>query len=597
MKAVILAAGLGKRLGGVGRDLPKCMLEINGETLIGRLLRQISTYRIDEICIVVGHCADILKKHIMQLPLKLPPITFIHNDKYAYANNIYSLYVAREYLNDAIFLFEADLILEDSILWRLFTSTKENFALVAKYQTWMDGSVMQLRGEIVQSLILGEAFNFKDKDSYYKTINVYRFSQEFLQNIYFPLLESYVKADKIVCYYETALAELICKGYVLEAEVLEQWQKWYEIDNISDLRVARTLFAENQTKYQLLQNAYGGYWRFGLKDYYYLVNPYFPSENLLQEMQFMSDKLLTSYPSSLEINKELVANIVGVDSEFLVVGNGAGELIAILMKNLSGNLGVICPTFLEYENRYNGVVKHFLTNGFVYKSQEIITFLEKEKIKILTLITPDNPSGFLPNKYDILEILDYANANGIYVVLDISFMDFAPMPYDFLDSLFLLKYHNLIIIKSLGKSYGVAGLRLGILATSNKEMLNKISKEIPIWNINSFGEYFLQSMQKYKKDYKKACENLKIARQNMKNHLKAFKQFKIYDSSSNYFLIEVLDSTSLESLILYCLECEFFLKDCSKKLGSSGKFMRLAILKDEQNMQLISVFKDFFKKE
>ncbi|MDD6055342.1 MAG: phosphocholine cytidylyltransferase family protein [Helicobacteraceae bacterium] len=225
MKAVILAAGLGKRLGGVGRDLPKCMLEINGETLIGRLLRQISTYRIDEICIVVGHCADILKKHIMQLPLKLPPITFIHNDKYAYANNIYSLYVAREYLNDAIFLFEADLILEDSILWRLFTSTKENFALVAKYQTWMDGSVMQLRGEIVQSLILGEAFNFKDKDSYYKTINVYRFSQEFLQNIYFPLLESYVKADKIVCYYETALAELICKGYVLEAEVLEQWQK------------------------------------------------------------------------------------------------------------------------------------------------------------------------------------------------------------------------------------------------------------------------------------------------------------------------------------------------------------------------------------
>jgi len=598
MQAIILAAGMGRRLGELTNENTKCMVNICGKTLIERMLAQISEHNFKQIIIVIGYFGDKLKNYIGD-NYKDIPVKYVENPDYKTTNNIYSLYLAKDYLiNDDTILFESDLIFENSILSDLINNPYPNLTTAAKYENWMDGTVVTIDEENnILSFIPKKDFIFSNTDNYYKTVNIYKFSSSFSENHYLPFLEAYSRTLGKNEYYEDVLRVIAFLNHsTLKAHVINPLQKWYEIDDIQDIDIAETLFSNKENMLSNYQKRYGGYWRFPkLLDFCYLVNPYFPTRKMKDELKSYFDILLSEYPSSLNVNCLLASKFFGINHKYLAVGNGAVELIKELMSELPGKTGIIFPSFEEYYARKHpdNFVTYYVSNeSYKYNADELTAYFSDKNISSLLLINPDNPSGnFIPIN-DVLEIAVWAKNKNITFILDESFVDFVDYSVSntLLQNEILNKFPNLIVIKSISKSFGVPGLRLGILASNNNYLINKIKNKLSIWNINSFAEYFMQIFNKYEKDYNTACKNIISIREKLLHNLSDIYYLRAIPSFSNYFLCEVYPPFSAKKLSFILLdEFNILIKDCSSKLGFNNReFVRIAIRSENDNNKLIN---------
>ena len=563
MQAIILAAGMGKRLKELTNDVTKCMIKVNGVTLIERMLSQLDKRNLSRIVIVVGYKADKLIPFIQTLDIKTP-ITYIENEIYDKTNNIYSLYLARDCLTEEdTLLLESDLIFEDKALDKLLFDQYPNLALVAKYESWMDGTVVTVdSANQIVDFIDKRHFKFSDIKNYFKTVNIYKFSKEFSKEYYVPLLTSYSQVLGKNEYYEQILriiillnqAEILDRA-VIKAEILED-EAWYEIDDVADLDIAESIFAPStKDKLSKFQGRYGGYWRYPkLLDFCYLVNPYYPPQQLMDEIKANFEHLIADYPSGLDVNCLLAAKYFGIKKNHIVVGNGASELIKALMELSPGNIGIVVPTFEEYANRKipsEVITFQPVDSDFRYGASELIEFFDDKEISSLLLINPDNPSGNYVTKNDVLRLASWASQKDIRLIVDESFIDFAETGFEdtVLKDEILSAYPKLVVVKSISKSFGVAGLRLGVLASSDEELLESIKSEISIWNINSFAEFYLQIWEKYQKDYAAGIEKFKASRKAYVSELNTISAIRVLPSESNYVMCEIIDkrftSTSL----------------------------------------------------
>ena len=188
--------------------------------------------------------------------------------------------------------------------------------------------------------------------------------------------------------------------------------------------------------------------------------------------------------------------------------------------------------------------------------------------------------------------MDRAKEKNKQVIFDESFIDFAVNNYTLIDDEILNKYPNLIVIKSISKSYGVPGLRLGVLASSNKDYLKTINNNLPVWNINSFAEYFLQIINMYKKDYIYGCEQIKEERARFYNELIKIEGLNVYPSEANYFMMQ-LNNGSANELAEQLLEKDkVLIKVLNGKNGFDDKeYVRIAIKSREGNDYLLESIK------
>jgi len=375
MQALILAAGMGKRLKELTKDSAKCMVKVNGRTLIERMLSQLDRLKLTRIIIVTGYKSKGLISYIGALDIKTP-ITFVNNKIYSKTNNIHSLYMAQDYLvKDDTLLLESDLILEDGVIGKLVNNTYPNIALVAKYENWMDGTVVTIDGQNnITNFVEKKEFDYGSIGQYYKTVNIYKFSKEFSQLYYVPFLKAYIDSQGSNEYYEQVLKVLgVIKKAPIKAEVLED-EAWYEIDDAQDLDIAESIFSEE--RFARIQKRYGGYWRYPkLIDFCYLVNPFYPPRKMIDEIKTSIGRLICSYPSGIEVNSLVAAKNFGIKKEHICPGNGAAELINSLMKTINGDVGIIYPTFEEYPNRLNrnAIVPYYPKNrNFSYNSAELM---------------------------------------------------------------------------------------------------------------------------------------------------------------------------------------------------------------------------------
>ena len=598
MQAIILAAGMGKRLGDLTKDNTKCMVKVNGVPLIDRLLTQLSRFSLVKVIIVIGYEGKKLRDYIGQ-EYKGLAIEYIENSIYNTTNNIYSLSLAKQQLQeDDTLLIESDLIFEDSLFDMILNSPDPNVALVDKYETWMDGTMVHLDEENnIVNFVPKKTFKYSDVSSYYKTVNVYKFSKEFSRSKYVRFLEAYSIAWGNNEYYEQVLRVItLLDNTDLKALPLTG-EKWYEIDDVQDLDIAETLFADSSGKLSLYQKRFGGYWRFpGLLDFCYLVNPYFPSRKMREEMKANFDTLLTEYPSGMGVNSLLASKYFGVKKEYICVGNGAAELIKSLMSYLDGNLGVIYPTFEEYPNRRESrtIISYIPDNtDFSYTVEDIQLYFEHKDISSLLLVNPDNPSGNFISKTDLLELAFWAKRRNIHLIVDESFVDFAMdgLNSSLLYNELLESYPNLIVMKSISKSYGVPGLRLGVLATSDIELISWMKTNVAIWNINSFAEFYMQIFGKYESDYKMACEKFVAERSRFFKSLQRISFLRVIPSQANYFLCEVTNKyTSSELTRILLCENDILIKDCSTKKAFNGRsYVRIAVRGKEENDKLVGI--------
>ena len=602
MQAIILAAGMGRRLGELTKENTKCMVPVNGVRLIDRLLTQLSQLQLNRVIIVVGYQGQKLIDYIGHRYDGRLNIVYAENPIYDKTNNIYSLSMVKDQLQeDDTLLIESDLIFSDRLFSMILENPYPNLALVAKYESWMDGTMVRLdEDQYIVNFISKEAFDYADVDSYFKTVNIYKFSREFLQQQYVPFLDAYTKAVGNNEYYENVLRIIsLLNSHNMKALPIGN-ERWYEIDDKQDLDIAEALFADDQDVLRKYYGRYGGFWRFPqMLDFCYLVNPYFPSKRMKDELRSNFDTLLTEYPSGMKVNTLIASKSFGVSESYIVPGNGAAELIKVLMSEVKGKTGFVRPTFEEYPNRYdkNSQVTFVPQNeDYRYTADDLMSFFGDKDIKTLMLINPDNPSGNFIPKADVLRLAQWCESKEIQLVVDESFVDFSK---DFannslLSDAVLESCPHMAVMKSISKSYGVPGLRLGILASANQELIASIKKEVSIWNLNSFAEFFMQIYNKHEKDYQKACEKFVAERDSFESQLRTVPFLRVMPSQANYFLCEVLPPYTAKEIVIYMLRQHNILtRDCSQKPGldPQKQYMRIAVRNHEDNTRLVEALR------
>ena len=607
MQAIILAAGMGRRLGDLTKENTKCMVPVNGVRLIDRLLGQLSGLSLKRVIIVVGYKGQELKDYIGHRYDDQLKIAYAENPIYDKTNNIYSLSLVKQQLQeDDTLLIESDLIFSDSLFQMIIADPYPNLALVAKYESWMDGTMVRLDADNnIVNFVPKKAFKYEDIDSYYKTVNIYKFSRDFSQQKYVPFLEAYCHALGNNEYYEQVLRVITLLDHAELKALPIGNEKWYEIDDIQDLDIAETIFAEGDEMLHRFNYRYGGHWRFPkMLDYCYLVNPYFPTKRMKDELRSSFDTLLTEYPSGMFVNSLLAGKYFGIRQDYVVVGNGAAELIKSLMERLlagssTSKVGVIYPTFEEYPHRLKqeGIVAFQPDNrDLKYTEDDLIAFYTGKGISSLLLINPDNPSGNFISMAGLQKLLAWSKTQQIQLIVDESFVDFSD---DFehntlLRNETLADNPQLVVMKSISKSYGVPGLRLGILASSDVALIKWIKKDISIWNINSFAEFYMQIFGKYESDYLAACRKFIAERRRFEVLLREIPYMRVLPTQANYFCIELTGKYSSAELTKLLLErYNIMVKDCDSKNGLKGRnFIRISVRSQQDNDQLIVALKE-----
>lgn len=337
-------------------------------------------------------------------------------------------------------------------------------------------------------------------------------------------------------------------------------------------------------------------------DFCYLVNPYYPPQRLMDELKANMEILLTQYPSGMRVVSLLAAKNYGVDQESIVVGNGAAELIKSIIEESVGKIGFIRPSFEEYYNRYDkdiSVVFRPNTDDFSYSTDDLIEFFGDKNISSLVLVNPDNPSGNYIPKDDVLKIAQWCEDCHIQLIYDESFIDFAEEKHaSIISDGNFEKFPNLLVIKSISKSYGVPGLRLRICVSANHEKIANLKNSVSIWNINSFAEFYLQIAEKYDKSYAEGLDRIKEARKKYVEGLKCIEQIRVFPSEANYIMIEILKPYRASELCNRMLkEYSILVKDLSNKFDYTGRqFIRIAVKTEDENAKLVSALRDCFSK-
>ncbi len=592
MQALILAAGMGSRLGKYTQNSTKCMVRVAGKTLLERIFDSIRLAGIRKVVIVDGYCAEKLEKHAIEAAGDDMEVTFIYNQNYNTTNNIHSLFLASEQMmEDDTILFESDLIFDISIIKDMVQDKRSNTVAVARFEEWMDGTVTTVsQDDDVTSFIDKSHFKWDNCNEYYKTVNIYKISKEFFKNWYYPFLEAYIKTCGKNSYYEMVL-KIITNINNTNLKAFDiTGRKWYEIDTPQDLQIAETMFNE-ENRLEEYQKRFGGYWRFkNVTDYCYLVNPWFPTVTMQNEMRHNCNVLLTQYPSGQKIINTAMACLLGCGEEYVITGNGAAELINVIGSRMTGKVFLTMPAFHEYIRCFKSC-EHILfdsaAHNYKYTAADIIS-ASKEADTVI-VINPDNPSGnFIPEK-DMKELIEICGARGQKVIIDESFADFADpsLKYTLIADEILRKYPHLRVIKSISKSYGVPGCRLGALCSADTQYLAEVSELLPVWNINSFGEYFLQIFEKYRKNYEEACLLIAQERERFRKALEDTGLFEVYPSQANYIMCRLKEGSSRE-LADKLLEKNILIKDLSSKKAFDGKdFIRLAVRTTEENTRLV----------
>lgn len=595
MQALILAAGMGNRLRPLSKETPKALVEVNGVPILFNALDSLHNNGIKKTHIVLGYMGEVIKNRVGD-NWKGMEINYIVNKEYQETNNIYSLWMARDILDDDTILMECDIYFEDALINRLLTQNLENRVVIDYFKAGMDGTVVEIndKGEIKKLITSDDQdinFDYRDK---YKTVNIYLFTKDFLQRYFLPNLDLYIKTQSKNKYYELLLSVFISmRNPVLYATIIND-VKWLEIDDFSDLKKAEILFADPLSRLKKAESAHGGYWRYDFIDFSYLYNLYFPPVALLNEVRLNLNKLLTHYPScQKELSKNL-ANWLGIESEYLIVSNGVSEIIRIMNTHLIRKLAIPLPTFNEYESGLNSEQLFYFDSAASNFELDLNLYADailKENCNSALLINPNNPTGKSYKVSDI-EIFLGRLKDLELVIIDESFLGFISEDGQSLEKEFK-KYNNLLIVHSLGKELGILGVRLGYTVSVNIKINELFRKYLPIWNVNSIAEYILEVLPKYRKEYKESLLKIRDDRKYLFERLKEIKQLKPLSSEANFIFV-ILDDTYNSNDIKNKLfkDYNILIKDCSNKTGlQDERYIRIAVRTKQEADLLIDCLK------
>lgn len=593
-KAVILAAGVGDRLRPFTQEFPKCMVPVNGVPIIVNALTHLSDVGVTEAVIVVGHHKEKLYE-LFGDSFKTLKITYIESEDFASTNNIYSLWLARDHLDEDVFLLEADVFFERPLLEKMLSHESGSLAAVSQHQPWMSGAVVSLSksGNIQAMMDAREQGPDFDYTKVFKTVNIYLFEKEFLQRYFLPHLEAYIASGDVNEYYEVILTAMAHRVDRQLGAVQCDDLRWYEIDDENDRLAAEYLFSTQERRYELIAGEHGGYWRFDFVDHAYLYNLYFPPAPVFVHFKNHIQDLVLNYPVAQTPLAQLVGGLIDQPAERIVVSNGASELIKIISNQVAGRLIIPVPTFNEYEEAVpEGKLIRFALEAPSFQV-DVDAFAEEAArgdASIAIVVTPNNPTSLSVSKEDLCRLAAKLGEQGCILVVDESFIDFCAEPERLTLSDELDTYPNLVILKSMSKAYGIGGLRLGYLVTSNLEFVKAVRADVPIWNINGFAESFLRLAPRYRREFAKSCIKVREDRDDLYERLSFIPGITTYKPEANFVFccLSKAGPSGPDVARALFVDHNILIKHCAgKTLSDSDRFLRIASRTVAENMTLV----------
>ena len=619
MQSIILAAGRGNRLQPITNKIPKSLVEVNGISFLENDLNALSKYKnIKEAIIVVGYKKELIIKKFGN-NYKNIKLKYIENKNWEVTNNIYSLWLASKHINNDFLLLEGDIFFEHDILDFIFKNREKNISYLSKYQYNMSGTVVEIdekgkkmmSGAIVEmdsqvnniirlipSNQQGKNFDFSNK---YKTVNIYYFTYDFFKKYFEPSLNIYIKTHGEDNFYELILGILIylntpnISGHIIDRK------KWYEVDTEDDLEMANYLFSKDDERIDRLSNLYGGYWKYSFIDFCFLFNLYFPPEHFYSKLANDLPLLINNYPSAQHKICSYLSRWYSEDGfvkSNILVGNGASEFIKILNRHFIKKITVPVPSFNEYEDLEKSQLNYFKLrekDNFILNTDDYIDSVKKSSSNFALIINPNNPTSTLTRREDLLKILKKLNhLNGI--IVDESFIDFTGNREKFSIQPFVNKFPNLVVIRSLSKEFGIPGLRLGYLLTSNNRIKEQIKKYLPIWNINSLAERFVELFPRYQREYNKSIKQIIKDNDNFRNELTHVDMIKVIDGKANFLFCKILnnDINSKKLRNILFSKYNMLIKDCSNKTSLNDSYIRISVRKPDDNSKMVEALKEVF---
>ncbi|WP_169332321.1 aminotransferase class I/II-fold pyridoxal phosphate-dependent enzyme [Nocardia brevicatena] len=573
-KAVILAAGLGRRLGG---DTPKPLTVIDGTPIVHRALRQLAAVGVRETVLVVGHRADDIMASVGDR-FDGMRVSYIVSETFADTNNAFSLWLARHHLDEDTYVLDGDVVFDAEILVRLATAPDAVISAVSEWRNGMNGTVVTVDGMQRVARFLLPPHSSDIPDTARKTINVHLLRAKYLRAEFVPQLEQLIESGGHNEFYERVLATTTARGMFPVRAVDCTDLPWYEIDDIGDVIAAECLLGDDESRLSALESLHGGYWRFDVADHCLMINPYFPTSRLLDELTGDLAASLINYPMGRIPLQRLLAAAVGLPEDRLVIANGASELITALGRVLD-NVVLVVPGFNEYESALASkrcTRFELQSPDFEFDVHRCVDVAVENAATAVVVTSPNNPTSRAVPREDLLLLCKQLADRRIRLLVDESFVDFCPEESSVADE--LGTHLNLTVIKSMSKAYGVGGLRLGYLATADEELREQIRLHMPVWNINGIAETFLRRLPGFAADYRAAVDRVRADRDEFYRELCAVPGVTVLRPDANFILLRLPDPWRARDVARRLLtRFRILVKDCSgKSMPDADRYLRIS---------------------
>ncbi|MGI9658202.1 MAG: aminotransferase class I/II-fold pyridoxal phosphate-dependent enzyme, partial [Gaiellaceae bacterium] len=494
-----------------------------------------------------------------------------------------------------LLLLEADVVFDAAVVGALL-EVPGSSAAVAPFRRPLSGTVVHRNaGDYVTSFTLGadQGPGF-DADNALKTVNIYLLREALLRELVVPRLCRTVEAGHVERYYETVLQECVAEGSLRDLAAVDvSTHRWYEVDDPRDLDAAQFKFMEREAQYEPIQRLHGSYWRYGFVDHSYLYNMHFPPAEMMDVFRDDLHEIVTNYPVGQQELARLVADWNGAEPGQLAVANGGAELIKILGNQFMQRMTIPTPSFNEYEE----VIAAEGLNRFpldpVTFELDVDAFAESAtewKSDTSILVTPNNPTALSVSRPDVLRLAKQLEVADCRLIVDESFIEFARDGERNGVENAIQQHTNLVIIKSMSKVFGIAGLRIGYLLSADRAFIKAVRRALPIWNVNGLAEQFLRTVGRYRNEFVASCEQTRATCSALYDDLTAIPDLEPIRPDANFILARLGDGAQSAPEVarrLY-VEHNILIKDCaSKSMPDADRYLRIASRTPDENRVLV----------
>jgi len=350
-------------------------------------------------------------------------------------------------------------------------------------------------------------------------------------------------------------------------------------------------------KYEYISGQHGGYYRHDFIDHAYLYNLYFPPEEVFTCFKNNIHDLVLNYPVAQDVLASLVGKVINQKPEHIVVGNGAAELIKIVSGHIARKIVVPVPSFNEYVNAApEGCAIEFPLESpsFQLDVNKFADHIIKTGADIAVVVSPNNPTSIAVPKPDLMHLAEKLSGHDCLLLIDESFIDFVQNPDETTMENEIEKYPNIVIFKSMSTAYGICGLRIGYLLTTNADFIKAARKGIHIWNINGFAEEFLRILPDYRDSFIKSCANVKKDRDKLYEDLSAFSELTVYKPDANFIFCKLPDTglNAPELTKKLFIEHNIYIKECAgKTMADADRYIRIAARTKKENTSLMDALR------